>query len=88
MGVAWNGHQLQVQQHGHNPVKQNTRNRFEKILELRAKGLTSPQIGERLGVSAELVRWTTWKARHAIAQDAALKRGATERHAEYRAEKI
>ena len=82
MGVAWNGHQLQVQQHGHNPVKQNTRNRFEKILELRAKGLTSPQIGERLGVSAELVRWTAWKARHAIAQDAALKTGAAECHAE------
>ena len=63
-------------------MKQNTLNRFEKILELRAKGLTSPQIGERLGVSAELVRWTAWKARHAIAQDAALKTGAAEYHAE------
>ena len=82
MGVAWNGHKLQVQQHGHHPVKQNTLSRFEKILQLKAKGLTSPQIGERLGVSAELVRWTTWKARHAIAQDAALKTGAAEYHAE------
>lgn len=63
-------------------MKQNTLSRFEKILQLKAKGLTSPQIGERLGVSAELVRWTAWKARHAIAQDAALKTGAAECHAE------
>ena len=63
-------------------MKQNTLSRFEKILQLKAKGLTSPQIGERLGVSAELVRWTTWKARHAIAQDAALKTGTAECHAE------
>ncbi len=80
--MAGNGHKLQVQQHGHHPVKQNTLSRFEKILQLKAKGLTSPQIGERLGVSAELVRWTAWKARHAIAQDAALKTGAAECHAE------
>ena len=82
--MAGHGHKLQVQQHGHHPVKQNTLNRFEKILQLKAKGLTSPQIGERLGVSAELVRWTAWKARHAIAQDAALKTAS----AECRTEKI
>ena len=68
--MAGNGHKLQVQQHGHHPVKQNTLSRFEKILQLKAKGLTSPQIGARLGVSAEVVRWTWWKQRQRMALDA------------------
>ncbi len=46
------------------------RARFRKIQELRARGLTAPQIGARLGVSAEVVRWTWWKQRQRMALDA------------------
>ena len=45
------------------------RTRYQQIQRLRAQGLTSPQIAERLGVSAEVVRWTAWKVKNRLAMD-------------------
>lgn len=67
--MAGNAPELQMQQPIGAAVRRDYARRYARIIALKQQGLTSAQIGARLGMSAGAVRECISSARHVIAMD-------------------